>query len=245
MKKITALLSLILLLVACDVVQDVAKTASDTVNTSSGSGQSAPKLTNDEVIAGLKEALTVGIDSTVSTVSAVGGFEKNQLIRLALPESAKDLKEQAVKWGLEGQVEKVEKTMNEAAELASKEAKDIFVNAIKNMSVQDGFAILNGGEHAATDFLKKQTSADLTAKFQPIIHNALEKVQLTKYWEPVVSKYNKYAKLAGKTEVEENLEKYVNDKALDALFLMLSKEEEKIRKDPVAQVTDLLKKVFG
>ena len=203
------------------------------------------KLTNDEVIAGLKEALTVGIDSTVSTVSKVGGFEKNQLIRIALPQSAQDLKEQAVKWGLEGQVEKVELTMNEAAELASKEAKDIFVNAIKGMSVQDGFAILNGGEDAATDFLRKQTSADLTAKFQPIIHNALEKVQLTKYWQPVVSKYNKYAKLAGKTAVEEDLEKYVNDKALDALFLMLSKEEEKIRKDPVAQVTDLLKKVFG
>jgi hypothetical protein len=244
MKKLTTVLLLSLLILACDVVQDYSKNVTETINSTTGT-DSKPSLTNDEVIAGLKEALQVGIDSATSKVSGVGGYGNNSLIQLFLPESANDLKEQAERLGLKSQVDKVESTLNEAAELASKEAVAIFIEAIKGMSVQDGFAILNGGENSATEFLKKGTSSALTAKFNPIILNSMEKVQVTKYWKPVVSKYNTYAKLKGKTQVEENLDQYVTQKAIDGLFVMLAKEEAKIRVDPIAQVTNLLKKVFG
>jgi hypothetical protein len=132
--------------------------------------------------------------------------------------------------------------MNRAAEEAGKEAKPIFVNAIKSMTISDAMGILKGPNDAATSYLKNTTSAELTTKFKPVIDRALAKTEATKYWKDVFDKYNA---LPFVTPVNPDLSGYVTQKALDGLFYEISQEELKIRTDPVARVTDLLKKVFG
>lgn len=199
------------------------------------------ELTNDEVISGLKEALSVGIKNSVNLTSATDGFLKNSEIKLPFPPDAIKVKEKAMALGLSGQVEKFETTLNRAAEEATKEAIPIFVDAIKNMSVQDGFAILKGGNGAATTFLKNRTSAILDSTFAPIVKNATSKVKLTEYWNPLITKYN--ALTLGE-KLNPDLDAYIRQKAIDGLFIMVAKEEDKIRLDPAARVTDILIKVF-
>ena len=228
---------------SCDVLSDTANTVLDT--TSTGGNESAPKLTNQEVVSGLKEALTVGIRNAVDVTSVTDGFMGNQQIKLPFPPSAERMKEKALEWGLDGQVDKIVTTLNRAAEDAAKEATPIFIDAIKNMSVQDGFAILNDGEGAATDFLRKKTTAQLIEAFSPKVQESIEKVKLTEYWNPVMTKYNQAVKFTGGEPVNTDLNEYVTEKAIDGLFIMVEKEENKIRKDPAARVTDLLTKVFG
>lgn len=244
MKKFPIVLGLasVMLFSQCDVLNDI---ASEVVNTDGSGAVTAPKLTNDEVIAGLKEALTIGIQNGANLASMTDGFLKNDMIRLPFPEDAIAIKEKAIDLGLQGQVDKIELTLNRAAEEASKKAAPIFVDAIKNMSIADGFAILKGGDNAATNFLRQNTTDKLVAAFSPVVQNAIETVKLTEYWNPVASKYNFYAKYAGKPEINPDLNQYVTTKGIEGLFYMVEQEEAKIRKDPVAQVTDLLKKVFG
>ena len=242
-KIIFPIATVTLIVTGCDTVQ---KTL-DTANTVNGifTETEKPKLTNEEVIAGLKEALIIGANNAGGITSKMDGFLKNDLIRLPFPEDAIKVKEKALELGLSAQVEKFEATLNRAAEEAAKEAAPIFVNAIKNMTVEDGFNILRGGNHAATNFLKDKTSSQLVSAFQPKVKTAIEKVELTKYWEPLAKAYNTATFLTGGEKVNPDLENYVTAKAMDGLFLMVSKEEEKIRLDPVARVSDLLKKVFG
>jgi len=227
----------------CDVLEDVASTV---VNTDgSGGGTTAPALTNDEVIAGLKEALTIGIKNGAGMASKTDGFFKNSIIKLPFPPSAIKAKEKALEWGLDGKVNEIELTLNRAAEESSKKAAPIFVDAIKNMSIGDGFAILKGSDSSATMYLKKNTTSKLVTAFKPVVHDAIQTVKLTSYWNPVAEKYNKFAKLTGKEQITTDLDTYVTDRGISGLFFLVKQEEKKIRKDPVAQVTDLLKKVFG
>ncbi|MBM3430037.1 MAG: DUF4197 domain-containing protein [Bacteroidetes bacterium] len=241
MKKTTIFLGFIALLFSCDVLNE----ASNLVNNSSNSSNNKPSLTNDEVIAGLREALQLGIKNSVSLTSVTDGFLKNNEIRLPFPPDAQKVRDKALEWKLDGQVEKFETTLNRAAEEASKEALPIFADAIKNMSVQDGFAILNGGDGAATKFLKDNTSSKLVAAFSPKVKEATSRVKLTEYWNPIITKYNNAMTLTGGQKLNPDLDAYITQKAIDGLFLMVSKEENKIRKDPAAQVTALLSKVFG
>jgi hypothetical protein len=246
MKKVlqTVLLSsLIFITSSCDVLNETANTVLDT--TSTNGNQNAPKLTNQEVVSGLKEALSVGVRNAVDVTSITDGFLGNQEIKLPFPPSAENMKEKALEWGLDGQVDKIVTTLNRAAEDAAKEATPIFIDAIKNMSVQDGFAILNDGEGAATDFLRKKTKDQLIVAFSPKVQESIEKVQLTEYWNPVMTKYNQAVRFTGGEEVNTDLNEYVTEKAIEGLFTMVEKEENKIRKDPAARVTDLLSKVFG
>jgi hypothetical protein len=121
----------------------------------------------------------------------------------------------------------------------------IFVNAIKNMTVEDGFAILNGGNGAATSFLKNQTKEQLKVAFMPKVKEAISKVKLTEYWNPIITKYNNAMTLTGGEKLNPDLDQFVTDKAIEGLFIMVEKEEDKIRLDPLARVTDLLTRVFG
>ncbi|MFD1552307.1 DUF4197 domain-containing protein [Putridiphycobacter roseus] len=235
-------LATVMLFSQCDVLNEI---ASGVVNTEGGTTTSIPKLTNDEVISGLKEALTIGIQNGANLASMTDGFFKNDIIKLPFPEDAIAIRDKALELGLDTQVNKIELTLNRAAEEASKKAAPIFIDAIKGMSIGDGFAILKGGDNAATTYLKEKTTAKLVTAFEPVVKNAIETVKLTEYWNPVASKYNLYAKFAGKTEINPDLNQYVTNKGIDGLFYMVSQEEKKIRKDPTAQVTDLLKKVFG
>ena len=145
-----------LLMYSCDVLSQMPKLPKVTGNLPINA-PATNSLTNDEVISGLKEALSVGIKNSVSLTSVLDGFLGNPTIRLPFPPDAIKVKEKALNLGLSGQVEKFETTLNRAAEEATKEAMPIFIDAIKNMSVQDGFAILKGGNGAATKFLKDQT----------------------------------------------------------------------------------------
>ena len=142
-------------------------------------------------------------------------------------------------------MDKFELTMNRAAENAAKEAVPIFVNAIRGMTVADGFTILRGGEHAATNFLKERTTAELTSKFRPIVENATKQVALTSYWNPLAGAYNKTLLFTGSEAVDPDLDAYVTQKAIDGLFVLVAQEEQKIRQDPMARTSDLLRRVFG
>ncbi len=244
MKKIIytfAILTIITVLTSCEVLEEVAGVVLAPASTST----EAPKLTNGEVISGLKEALTVGIKNSVNLTSVTDGFLKNTEIRLPFPEDAIKIKQKAIEWKMETQVDKFETTLNRAAEEATKEALSIFMNSITNMSVQDGFAILNGGNGAATKFLKDQTTQQLIAAFRPKVEAAISTVKLTDYWNPIITKYNTAMKLTGGQQINPDLNDYVTKKAISGLFLMVEKEENKIRLDPMARVSDLLIKVFG
>ena len=244
MKKLFIPLALIatVTVTSCDVLEEVADIAlTDTTETSE------PSLTEGEVISGLKEALNVGIKNSVDVTSVTDGFLGNAEIRLPFPDDALRVKEKALEWGLDDQVEKFETTLNRAAEEACKEALPIFKDAILDMSIQDAFGILNGGDGAATSYLKGATTAGLTAAFRPKVEAAIAKVKLTEYWEPITKKYNTFANLPlnNAEPVNTDLNAYVTEKAIAGLFIMVEKEENKIRKDPLARVTDILQKVFG
>ncbi|MCC7331499.1 MAG: DUF4197 domain-containing protein [Flavobacteriales bacterium] len=204
-------------------------------------GTSSPALTNDEVISGLREALTVGTNNSTNLTSKLDGFYKNPEIFIPFPAEAIKVKNKVEELGMKKQVDEFVLTLNRAAEKASIEAAPIFINAVKEMTIADGFAILKGNDNAATQYLREKTSASLKIKFNPIVKNAIEQVEVTKYWNPVINTYNKIPFIE---KMNPNLEDYITTKAMDGLFLMIEKEEAKIRKDPMARVTDLLKKVF-
>lgn len=227
---------------SCDVLESA---ANDLLSTDGSSGTSQPSLTEQEVSAGLKEALTVGISNAVDLTSVTDGFLGNAAIRLPFPEDALKVKEKALEWGLDGQVEKFETTLNRAAESASKEALPIFKNAITTMSIQDAFGILRGGEGAATSYLEGRTTDQLIAAFRPKVEEAIAQVKLTEVWEPIISKYNTAMTFTGGQKVNPDLNDYVTRRAITGMFHIVEKEENKIRKDPVARVSDLLQKVFG
>ncbi|MFN3875331.1 MAG: DUF4197 domain-containing protein [Flavobacteriales bacterium] len=209
------------------------------------SGGGTPALTNDEVIAGLKEALRLGSERAVSSVSAADGFWANSLIRIPFPPEAITVKNTLTDLGITQPVQEFERTLNTAAERASKEAVPVFIDAISGMSIADGFAILRGGERAATDYLREKTSTTLRARFAPVAERATREVALTSYWQPVASAYNATTLLTGAKAVNPDLNAYVTDKALEGLFTVLAQEEKRIRMDPAARATDLLRKVFA
>lgn len=234
MKRLIAIILGSTLLFACAEMTQVL----EEVNGMSGT----PALTNTEVISGLKEALTVGTNNSTGLLSKVDGYYKNPALFIPFPPEAQKVKDKVIALGMESQVEKFEMTLNRAAETAAKEAAPVFINAIKGMSISDGFAILRGNDNAATQYLRDKTSAELKVKFQPIIKNAIDQVEVTKYWNPIISTYNKIPFV---DDQNPDLEDYVTTKAMDGLFLMIEKEEKNIRSNPMARVTDLLKKVFG
>lgn len=217
------------------VVKDLLKKVA---NSNSGSGSN---LSNDDIISGLKEALRVGTDSSTKKLSKLDGFFGDAAIKILMPEEAKKMEKTLRSFGMGSLVDKAILSMNRAAEDAANGVGDIFWNAIKQMSIKDGLQILRGGDFAATDYLKSNTTKVLTEKFRPVIEASLTKVDATKYWKDVFTAYNKFSS----TPVNTDLNAYVTEKALGGLFYNIGLQEQKIRKDPAAQVTDILKKVFS
>jgi hypothetical protein len=238
--KLLASLFLISLF-SCSIIEE----ASTTILNPTNNSPSKIDLTNEEVISGLKEALNVGIKNAVNLSSVTDGFLKNDVIRLPFPPDAIKVREKAINFGLSKQVTTFEETLNRAAEEATKKALPIFIDAIKNMSVSDGFSILKGGDGAATKFLKSQTSNQLVIAFAPVVKEATTKVQLTAYWNPIITRYNSAMTLSGGQKLDPDLDAYITQKAIDGLFYLVETEENKIRKDPLARVSDILVKVFG
>lgn len=215
--------------------------ATQAVNTAVG-GTTAPALSNEEVIKGLREALSVGTNNSSASASKTDGYLKNARLFIPWPEEAKDMREKLIKLGMQKKVEEFETSLNRAAEEAAKKAGSVFLDAITKMSVSDGFAILKGADTAATNFLRKTSYSPLYNQFLPIVKEAIAKVKVTSYWNPLVTKYNK---IPGVKKQNPDLNDYVTKKAANGLFVLIADEEAKIRKDPMARVTDLLKKVFG
>ena len=203
------------------------------------SGKSS--LSNEDIVSGLKEALSVGSNNASQKLSAADGFFKDAVIKVIMPEEAKKAEKKLRSLGMGKLVDDAILAMNRAAEDASKSAAPIFVNAVKQMSIQDAMGILKGGDFAATDYLKSKTTASLTEAFRPVIETSLKKVDATKYWNAVFSAYNKFST----DKVNPDLAAHVTEKALYGIFYQVGLEEQKIRKDPFARTTDLLKKVFA
>ena len=218
-----------------DFLKKTKKTIKETTSPKTG-------LSEKEIISGLKQALEVGVQKTIKSCSQIGGFYQNSLISIPFPEEAAQVESTVRRLGMNKQADDFVKVLNTAAERASKQAAQLFIKAISQMTVKDGVSILKGKENAATAYLRKQTEGDLTKAFQPIISKALQEVQYTKYWNPLASAYNTVPFVK---KVNPDLESYVNEKAIKGIFTLVSKEEARIRKDPKARVTDLLKKVFN
>ncbi len=199
-------------------------------------------LTNTDVVQGLKDALTLGTTNSSALASKLDGFYKNPSIFIPFPPEAQMVKDKVDALGFQEQTDKFVMTLNRAAEEAATNAAPVFVNAIKGMSISDGFSILNGSNNAATEFLKSRTTAELKNNFTPIVQAALDKVDITKYWSPIISTYNRIPFVEPQNP---NLTGYVTDRALSGLFKLIADEEIKIRSNPAAQVTDVLQNVFG
>ena len=203
---------------------------------------SSDALSEEEIGKGLKEALNSGVKKGVTQLNKADGYFKDPQIKIPMPEEAKKVEEKLRSLGQGKKVDEAIESMNRAAEDAAEGAKDIFVAAIQGMTLTDAMSILKGEDDAATKYLNKATRVELTKKFQPVIKVSLDKVGATKHWKTVFGTYNK---LPFVDKINPNLEEYVTDKALNGLFIQVAKEELLIRKDPLARVTDLLKKVFG
>ncbi|MEI9917431.1 MAG: DUF4197 domain-containing protein [Bacteroidota bacterium] len=203
-------------------------------------GLAAPST--EEVAEGLKEALTNGASKGSDIVSKLDGYYKNPEIKIPFPPDVAKVETRLRQVGMGKEVDKFIEALNRGAEEAAKEAKPIFVSAIKQMSIADAWAILKGDKDAATKYLQKTTTTQLTEKFKPVVHNALEKVNATKYYADLVTAYNKIPLVQ---KVNPDLDNYATDKAIVGLFVMVAKEEKNIRENPGARTSALLKKVFS
>ncbi|MCC6347795.1 MAG: DUF4197 domain-containing protein [Nitrospirales bacterium] len=194
------------------------------------------------IVSGLKEALSVGVEKAVASVSKEDGYFGNEAIRILLPDKLNRLASLMGRYGLQDEVDEVVLGMNRAAEKAAPHAKEIFIKGITRMTLDDARGILQGGDTAATDFFRKNMSEDLYEAFKPIVTESMDEVGLARSYKKMVSRSKS---LPFVEPPSLDLDHYVTQKALDGLFYMVGEEEKRIRTDPAARVTDLLRKVFG
>jgi len=206
-------------------------------------GVSGSVATDAQVVSGLKEALSIGTANAVADTSKVDGYFANQAIRILVPEKVRKVADVLGKVGYQKEVDEFVLSMNRAAEKAAPRAKTYFVDAIREMTFEDARKILGGGDTAATEYFRGKTQKKLYDEFRPAVSASMDNVGVTRSYKDMVGKYSALP-LVGKPE-SIDLDHYVTTKALDGLFYMLGQEEKKIRNDPTARVTELLKTVFG
>ena len=195
-----------------------------------------------EIASGIKQALEIGTSNGADKLSAKDGFLGNMAVKILFPPEAQKVETALRGIGLGSVADNVITSLNRAAEDAAKEAKPIFVAAIRQMTITDATNILLGKQDAATDYFKRVTTAQLMSKFSPIIGNSLNKVGATKYWTEAANSYNKIPLVK---PVNADLTAYVTQKAIDGMFVQVAQEELQIRENINARSTTLLKKVFG
>ena len=215
--------------------QDILKGAQKMLGTSDS-------ISESEIVDGLKQALEIGTGKAVDLVSKTGGYYNNPEIKIPLPASVQKAEKLLRGVGFGSKVDAFELSMNNAAERAAPEAKSIFWDAIKKMKIDDAKKILNGGDDEATLFFKDKTYERLQEIFEPIVKESMGEVGVTRTYQDLNAKVEK---IPFADSLSLDLDQYVTDGALNGLFQMLAEEEKKIRSDPAARVTDLLKKVFG
>lgn len=197
-------------------------------------------LSNEDIISGLKEALSVGTKNSAAKLGSVDGFFKDAAVKILMPEEARKVERTLRNMGMSSLVDKAILSMNRAAEDAASGVGEIFLDAIKGMTVADGLKILRGGDFAATEYLKENTSRSLTEKMRPVIDASLGKTNATAHWKDVFTAYNRFSR----DKVNTDLTAYVTERAMQGVFYQVGQEEQKIRKNPAARVSDILKKVF-
>ena len=205
-------------------------------------GQVTGNPTTSEITSGLKEALEKGTGISADRLSLENGYLGNLDVKILFPEEAKKVEQSLRKLGLGNLCDQVITSLNRAAEDAAQEAKPIFTDAIKQMSFQDVQQILLGENNAASTYFQRTTTQSLSEKFTPVIDQSLKKVNATKYWGDVMSRYNQIPLVK---PVNTNLTAYVTEKAIQGLFVEIAKEELKIRQQVGARTSPLLQKVFG
>lgn len=221
---------------------EVLKTQLPKTTTTSTTKTGTGSVSQTEAANGLKEALVQGISKGTDQASKTDGFYLNKLIRIPFPPDAQRVANTLRTIGLGAQVDKFELSLNRGAEDAAKSAKPIFLSAIKSLTFRDVWGILTGEKDAATSYLKRTTTTQLTTAFKPIIQQSLDKVSATRYYTDLTTRYNKIPLV---TPVNTDLNDYATGKAIDGLFTLVAQEEANIRENPVARTTDLLKRVFG
>jgi hypothetical protein len=200
------------------------------------------RITSREAAAGLKAALEKGSTAAVASLGRTDGFLGNPQVKIALPESMQRAEKLMRRFGMGKHADELILALNRAAEAAVPEARQLFVDSVRKMTVQDAKSILQGGDSAGTEYFRRSTEDQLRKRFLPIVKRATDKVGLA-------LEYNNYARkgvgLGVVKKEDANLDDYVTQKALDGLFLMVAEEEQKIRKDPVGSGTAIIRKVFG
>ena len=237
MKYIIAISALLILSFSVSAQQGLFKKATSLLSKSSSGGN----LSSDEIVSGLKEALSLGAQKSTDKLSATDGFFKDAAVKILLPKQVQDIESKMRMLGMGKLVDNAELSMNRAAEDASKSAAPIFLSAIKQMSVTDALNILRGTDTAATAYLRKTTTPELTSSFKPIIEESLKKTDANKYWKDVFTAYNRFSS----KPVDTDINSYVTQKSLDGIFYYVAAEEINIRQNPAGRVTDILKKVFA
>jgi len=207
-----------------------------------GVGQQGGGLTDAKVAAGLKDALKVGTENTVNITGHLDGYFKNQAIKILMPEKLRSLESGLRMAGFGPQVDEFVLSMNRAAEKAAPAAKQIFWDAIGQMTFEDARGILGGKETAATDYFRAKTTDRLAAAFKPIVSDSMNQVGVTRQYKELVGRFQMlpFARMES-----FDLDQYVVGKSLDGLFYVLGQEEVKIRTNPTARVTELLQEVFA
>ena len=232
-------------------LKNILKSADKVLNNNSSGQQNqgtilgglGANVSNTEVVSGLREALKISAQNSSKKLNVANGFFGNQLIKIVMPKEVSKIEATLRQFGFNKQCDQLILSLNRAAEDASGKAVPIFINAITNMNINDGLAILRGGNNAATNFLKQATTTALTQAFRPVIEKSLAKVNAPALWNSVFATYNKLP--ISRQKVNTDLTGYVTERALAGLFTTVAQEEANIRSNPSAQVNGLLKKVFG
>lgn len=199
-------------------------------------------LSNDKIILGLKEALNIGTGNAVTGVGRLDGFFKDAIIKILMPKKLQTIEKGLRMVGFGPKVDEFVMSMNRAAERAAPQAKSIFIGAIKEMTFDDARKILTGGDTAATTYFKEKTTVKLSTSFRPVISKAMDEVGATKQYKELIGRYQMIP-LAKSQSLD--IDEYVTGKTIDGLFYYVGEEEKKIRKNPAARITQILKDVFG
>jgi hypothetical protein len=226
-----------------DFVNDVTNASKQLISNELVNSTTKSNLSTDTIISGLKQALETGARYAIDNAGKTNGYLSNELIRIAMPPKLEQASGLMRKFGLSQLADDFETSMNRAAEEAAPKATEIIINAIKNMTIDDATSILNGPDDAATEYFKNKTSEQLTALFEPAIKNSLNKVGTTKYYNDLTTQIADIP-FVGQS-INLDLPDYVTTQALDGLFSMIAVEEKKIRENPAARTTELLKQVFS
>lgn len=232
----TCLIALSFSLIACNAsLPQIAQTGADVASAAGYNNQA-------QLVRAVKQALELGTSRAADSLSVAGGYSDNANYRIQLPANVQAITDNLRKFGLGGQLDKVEALMNKGAEQAAGEAKQLFVDTVKNMSVTDALGIIRGSDTAATDYFRQQTETSLRARYSPIIQQNLQQLGFYTQYQQLLSTY-KALPIANKPDLD--LEKYVLDKSLDGLFSQVAVEEQAIRKDPVGKGSEIIAAVFS